>query len=110
MDIGQYCHHLHHNDPYTMLGPFKLEQLSSQPYITVIHDMMYTSEMDHFKSYASDKLERSGHGDNNGSGGVQSLKRTSKQTWLEHRQVVVWELLSEKMSVSLQIQLTICSI
>ena len=83
MDLGQRCYHLHHNDPFNMLSPFKLEQLSSQPYITVIHQMMTEREMEHFKQYARDKLQRSGHA---GRGtDTTSLKRTSKQTWLEHR-------------------------
>ena len=83
MDIGQACHLLHHGDPFNQLGPFKLEQLSGQPYITVIHQLMSDGEMEHFKNYAKDKLERSGH---SGIGaGITSLKRTSKQTWLDHR-------------------------
>ena len=83
MDIGQACHLLHHGDPFNQLGPFKLEQLSGQPYITVIHQLMSDGEMEHFKNYAKDKLERSGH---SGIGaGITSLKRTSKQAWLDHR-------------------------
>ena len=34
MDLKQACHHLHQNDPHSRLAPFKLEELSSQPYIT----------------------------------------------------------------------------
>ncbi len=37
-----------------------------------------------FKTCA-DKLERSGHGGKGGLGSHTSLKRTSKQTWIEHR-------------------------
>ena len=37
------------------------------------------------QSYARDKLERSGTGGNTGNPGTHSLKRTSKQTWLEYR-------------------------
>ena len=83
LDLGQECHHLHHNDPFNMLGPFKLEQLSSQPYITVIRQMMTESETEHFKDYARVRLERSGHAGGNSE--TTSLRRTSKQTWLEHR-------------------------
>ena len=86
MDIGQKCRHLHHSDHFTRLGPFKLEQVSSAPFITVVHDLMSDSEAEHFKDYARDKLVRSGHGNNHNDGaGIHSLKRTSKQTWLEHR-------------------------
>ena len=37
------------------------------------------------QSYARDKLERSGTGGNTGNPGTHSLRRTSKQTWLEYR-------------------------
>ena len=86
MDIGQKCRHLHHNDQFTRLGPFKMEQMASEPFITVVHDLMTDAEVEHFKDYARDKLVRSGHG-NNGVDptGIHSFKRTSKQTWLDHR-------------------------
>ncbi len=83
MDSDKHCRRLHHKNPYLRLGPFKLEELSYEPYITVIHQLMYEDEMQHFKDYASDRLERSGHG--NGASSTTSLKRTSKQTWLDHR-------------------------
>ena len=86
MDIGQKCRHLHHHDQFTRLGPFKMEQMSSQPFITVVHELMTDDEAEHFKDYARDKLVRSGTGNNNvDAAGVHSFKRTSKQTWLEHR-------------------------
>ena len=85
LDADQHCHHLHHADPFSRLGPFKLEILEDQPYTTLIHDLMTESEMEHFKNYASDKLERSGHGGSGKVSGITSFKRTSKQTWLEHR-------------------------
>lgn len=83
MDSDKQCRRLHHKNPYLRLGPFKLEEHSFEPYITVIHQLMYEDEMQHFKNYASDRLERSGHG--NGAASTTSLKRTSKQTWLDHR-------------------------
>ena len=49
MDIGQACRHLHHRDPFSRLGPFLYEQLSSQPLITLIHQLMTDQEMEHFK-------------------------------------------------------------
>lgn len=85
MDITNKCRHLHHFNPYTMLGPFKLEEVSKEPYITVIHELMYGSEIEHFKGFADTKLERSGHGGKGGQGSSTSFKRTSKQAWLEHR-------------------------
>ena len=85
MDRGQNCHLLHHNDPFNMMGPFRLEQLSDQPYITIIHGLMTEEEMDHFKSFARARLVRSGHAGAGKEPEKTSLKRTSKQTWLEHR-------------------------
>lgn len=85
MDRGQLCHLLHHNDPFNMVAPFRLEQLSGQPYITIIHGLMTEGEMEHFKSYARDRLVRSGHAAAGKVAEKTSLKRTSKQTWLEHR-------------------------
>ena len=49
MDIGQECRHLHHQDPASRLGPFQYEQLSSQPLISIIHQLMTDQEMEHFK-------------------------------------------------------------
>ena len=85
MDRGQLCHLLHHNDPFNMVAPFRLEQLSGQPYITIIHGLMTEEEMEHFKSYARERLVRSGHAAAGKEPEKTSLKRTSKQTWLEHR-------------------------
>ena len=62
MESGHKCHHLHHFNPYSMLGPFKLEEASKKPYITVIHELMYDSEIKHFKAFAKPILERSGLG------------------------------------------------
>merc|ERR1711892_198490 len=85
METEHKCRHLHHHNPYTMLGPFKLEELSKEPYLTVIREMMFKSEMEHFKKFAEDKLERSGHGGKGGEGSSTSFKRTNKQSWLEYR-------------------------
>lgn len=96
MDSQLRCRLLHHNNPFTRLGPFQIEEQSLQPYLIVIKGLMGEQEMDHYKDKAVDEvklafmvilplaqLERSGHG--GGKGSTTSLKRTSKQTWLEHR-------------------------
>ena len=86
MDAGLRCRHLHQGDPFSRLGPFLLEEASLQPYLVVIKGLMEPEEMTHFKDMAVTQLERSGHGGGKGPTGSQtSLKRTSKQTWLEHR-------------------------
>jgi len=83
METDKKCRLLHHDNPYLLAGPFKFEELSFEPYISLIHDLMYEPEIKYYKQYASDKLERSGHG--GGAGSTTSLRRTSKQTWLEYR-------------------------
>ncbi|XP_071746654.1 prolyl 4-hydroxylase subunit alpha-2 [Lepeophtheirus salmonis] len=75
------CSYLHFNDPYLKLGPFKLENLNSYPFIGVYHDFLYDNEMESFKSHSRPLLERSQHSGKKNSNEV-SFKRTSKQTWL----------------------------
>ena len=80
------CLHHHSNNPYLRLGPFKLEDQSHDPYITVFRDFFSDHEMLHYKKYARSRLRRSEYGGKT-FGDQQSSKqgvlRTSKQTWLE---------------------------
>ena len=48
-------------DPFLKLAPFKMEQKNHAPFIAVIHDFAFDSEMESMKSYADDKLRRSMH-------------------------------------------------
>ena len=80
-----FCSFLHHQDPYLRLGPFKIDDQSMSPYITVFRDFFSETEMNHYKDYARNKLERSGYGNSNHistDASTTGLKRTSKQTWL----------------------------
>ena len=71
------CISLHHFDPYLRLGPFKLDDQSISPYVTVIRDFLAGSEMEYYKEFARPRLFRSEFG-----GNKQGVTRTSKQTWL----------------------------
>ena len=53
MDADTKCRLVHHKNVYLRLGPFQLEEHSFEPYITIIHDLMYEDEIQHFKNYAS---------------------------------------------------------
>ena len=97
MDVDLKCHLLHHNDVYMKLGPFKIEEASKSPYIAVMYDMMYDNEMDHFKSFASDKLKRSDHIVKNGFG--TSFSRTSKQSWLSYKSFKPMSNLTEEEKI-----------
>lgn len=100
------CHYLHYKDPYLRLGPFKVEQKSLAPYITVFHDFMYEKEMEDYRSNVNHRLIRSMHLTKKGEHDGVSVKRTSSQAWLDDRP----ELNSTEMSfmalkVSLRLQL-----
>ena len=73
------CQHLHHNDNYLRLGPFKLDIQHDAPFVGVFRNILHEAELEHYKDFARDKLYRSQ---------VQNKKktvvtRTSKQAWLE---------------------------
>ena len=83
--IGLMCFQFHHEDPYLKLGPFKLDNQNMAPYITVFRDFFSDKEMDYYKDFSRDNLERSTYGsaksydkDQHSAG----VLRTSKQTWL----------------------------
>ena len=83
LDADLRCRLLHHHDPFSKLGPFMVEEASLQPYIIVVKQLMADSEMGHFKDTAVKELSRSGHAGKTGE--TTSMRRTSKQAWLDHR-------------------------
>ena len=83
MDSDLRCRLLHHHNPFSKLGPFMVEEASLQPYIIIAKQLMTDTEMRHFKDTAVTELERSGHAGKEGS--TTSMRRTSKQAWLDHR-------------------------
>ena len=83
LDADLRCRLLHHHDPFSKLGPFMVEEASLQPYIIIVKQLMVDSEMGHFKDTAVKELSRSGHAGKTGE--TTSMRRTSKQAWLDHR-------------------------
>ena len=73
------CLNLDHQDPYLRLGPFKLDIQKKQPFVGVFRNILYDSEMEHYKDYARDKLFRSSVDTKK----KVQVSRTSKQAWLE---------------------------
>ena len=72
-----FCHYLHHEDPYLRLRPFKLDDQSLQPYITVFRDFFTETEMTHYKDFARNKLVRSTYGGTTGGEELMAKKPTS---------------------------------
>ena len=83
LDADLRCRLLHHDDPFSKLGPFMVEEASLQPYVIVVKQLMVDTEMRHFKDTAVKELSRSGHAGKEGQ--TTSMRRTSKQAWLDHR-------------------------
>ena len=51
-DKDLFCFHLHHNNPYLILGPFKYERLHKALEIGLFHDFATENEMTAIKSHA----------------------------------------------------------
>lgn len=73
------CQHLHHDDNYLRLGPFKLDIQHDAPFVGVFRNILYDDEMEHFREFARDKLYRSEVLTKQKT----VVTRTSKQAWLK---------------------------
>ena len=83
-DSHLFCKHIHYQDPYLKLGPFKFEEKNSKPFVGIFHDFMSDTEIDAYINYANNKLERSMHSKKVLLSTEQygaSFQRTSKQAW-----------------------------
>ena len=52
------CVMVHHKDPYTKLGPFKIEYVHHNPFFLIIHDLLTEEDMDYLKDWATPRLSR----------------------------------------------------
>ena len=52
------CVRVHHKDPYTKLGPFKIEYVHHNPFFLIIHDLLTEEDMDYLKTWATPRLSR----------------------------------------------------
>jgi len=61
-DSKLVCRFQHHADPYLRLAPFKMEEVSADPFVVVFYEIMYEEEMNQLKSRAAPNLMRSEFG------------------------------------------------
>lgn len=61
LDSRLRCRLLHHRDPFLRLGPFKVEEMNSDPFIVVFNEFVTEPEMSQLKTLVSPKLHRSQH-------------------------------------------------
>ena len=47
---------VHHKNPYTKLGPFKIEYVHHNPFFLIIHDLLTEEDMAYLKDWATPKL------------------------------------------------------
>merc|ERR1711915_946647 len=52
------CKLIHHSDPYTKLGPFKMEFASNRPLIVIFHEILTEEDIRHFLEFATPRLSR----------------------------------------------------
>jgi len=52
------CRILHHKNPDTKLGPFKLEILHHEPFIMIFHELFTEEDTNHLVDWARPKLSR----------------------------------------------------
>ena len=52
------CILLHHGDPFTKLGPFKVEIAYTSPFIMIIHSLFTEEDMDYLVEYSKPRLSR----------------------------------------------------
>ena len=87
-DKEMKCMHLHYQNPYLKLGPFKMEVLSQDPhpFVGVFHDFFSDKEIHSYLNLAKGNTFRSMHSKKAIGGGeedgAKSLARTSHTTWI----------------------------
>ena len=52
------CILVHHNDPFTQLGPFKIEMAYNSPIIMIIHELFTEEDTDYLVDWATPRLSR----------------------------------------------------
>ena len=50
------CVFAHHKDPFTKLGPFKIEYVHHNPFFLIIHELLTEEDMDYIKAWATPRL------------------------------------------------------
>ena len=80
-----FCKYSRGNHPTYEFGPLKVEIVSLDPYIVVIHNFIHDSEASRIIKRAAPELRRSEMVGNN-INGTSDDRRTSEQTWLNETQ------------------------
>ena len=52
------CTLVHHGNPYTKLGPFKIERVYNSPTFIIIHELLTEEDMSYLVSWARPRLSR----------------------------------------------------
>ncbi|XP_037723348.1 prolyl 4-hydroxylase subunit alpha-1-like [Drosophila subpulchrella] len=74
------CWRSHQEVPYYTISPFKIEQLSLDPYVAYVHEVLMDSEMEMIMDHGKGHMERSKVGQSVNS--TTTEIRTSQNTWL----------------------------
>ena len=73
------CVMVHHNNPYTKLGPFKTEYVHHNPFFLLIHDLLTEEDMNYLKVWATPRLSRKRDNYDKNTGRV----KVGKGEWVE---------------------------
>eukprot|EP00095_Tigriopus_kingsejongensis_P001280 snap_masked-scaffold359_size197282-processed-gene-0.4 protein:Tk01280 transcript:snap_masked-scaffold359_size197282-processed-gene-0.4-mRNA-1 annotation:"prolyl 4-hydroxylase subunit alpha-1" len=73
------CAYLHHQDPYLRLGPFKVEMVSTNPYLVVFQDLFTQKEMDHLLIESTPHLTRTRKPELKNEGQIHEYKSGKKR-------------------------------
>ena len=80
-----HCSLLHHSDPYSVLAPFKFEQIKIEPFVGVLVDIVSDDEMEVVKEEARGKMITTTlvdyHGSDENVKDDYTSRRTSKVTY-----------------------------
>lgn len=52
------CRYVTNNEPFLLIGPFKMEEIHKDPWIVLYHDAMYNREINLIKKMAQTRLQR----------------------------------------------------
>nr|XP_045611043.1 prolyl 4-hydroxylase subunit alpha-3-like [Procambarus clarkii]XP_045611044.1 prolyl 4-hydroxylase subunit alpha-3-like [Procambarus clarkii] len=93
-----HCRYMSNSSPWLLLAPFKVEQLSLDPYITLIYEVLSPREAAEVKERASSQLHTS-YTARKGSGhDAPSSEWSLKHAWLEEREVTSLQRLGRRLS------------
>ncbi|KAM8706312.1 hypothetical protein ACLKA7_010569 [Drosophila subpalustris] len=78
------CSYKRTSNPFLILAPFKMEQLSLDPYVVVFHDVVYSSEIARLERATEPLLEQATVKSSKTHKHVVSYARTVHGAWLPH--------------------------